>query len=105
MSFTGEEDHSISLEDASKLTANYRKSAGKDTIKAGFFGKATINKIIDQKDCVGIRIYYGQQEDGKPNLVLVGAKANEDDILDGVIAERQVPCPPNCAAANELTSD
>ncbi|MFH1853462.1 MAG: hypothetical protein ABIA75_14075 [Candidatus Neomarinimicrobiota bacterium] len=105
MSFTGNENHSISLEEASKLTANYRKSAGEDAVIAGFVGKTAIENIINQADCVGIRFYFGQHDDGKPDLVLVGAKANMGDLIDGIITERLIPCPPNCAPANVLNSD
>lgn len=105
MTFTGNEDHSISLEDASKLTANYQKNAGANDRKAGFFGKSAIHSILDQDDCVGIRIYFGQDEDGVPELVLVGAKADMDDIVNGVIAEKMIPCPPNCSSENALISD
>ncbi len=104
MAFTGNEDHSISLKDAAKLTANYRKNAGPNAILAGFFGKETLKKILDQDDCVGIRFYYGQDDMGTPKMVLVGTKANEDDLIDGIIAERSWPCPPNCGNKNVLNS-
>ncbi len=104
MAFTGREDHSITLEDAAKLTRNYRESAGAEAIKAGFFGKDTLQRIIDQDGCAGIRIYYGKEDDDTPQLVLVGADADENDIIRGVIAQRQIPCPPFCGKDNELNS-
>lgn len=104
MTFTGNENHSITLEEASKLTANYRKSAGSGARLAGFFGKTTIEKLLEQEGCVGLRVYYAQDDEGTPEMVLVGAKADEDDII-GIIAERVVPCPPNCGTANPLNSD
>jgi len=105
MSFTGNEDHSMTLEEAAELTANYRKNAGENAIKAGFFGQEALNEILKQEDCVGIRIYYGEESDGTPKLVLVGAKANEDDIISGTICEKHAPCPPYCGVANALNSD
>ena len=103
MAFTGSEDHSISLQEASQLTANYRSQAGDGAVLASFFGKQTIQKILDQEDCVGIRIYYGL-ENSTPVLVLVGAKANEDDIISGELAQTGVQCPPVCGSANDLNS-
>jgi len=105
MSFTGNEDHSMTLEEAAELTANYRESAGEDAVKGGFFGQEALNEILKQEDCVGIRIYYGEDSKGIPKLVLVGAKANEDDMTGGVICEKHIPCPPDCGSANPLNSD
>lgn len=105
MTFTGNEDHSITLEEAAQLTANYRHNAGEKAIKGGFFGKTTFKNIIDQKGCVGIKFYYGQKSDGTPCLVLVGADAAENDMTGGLIAERELPCPPYCGMANVLNND
>lgn len=105
MTFTGNEDHSISLEDAAKLTANYRSNAGPNPALAGFFGEETLKQILNQTHCVGIRIYYGEENDGTPTLVLVGADEDENDLIDGKIAERELPCPPYCSVQNTLNSD
>lgn len=105
MSFTGKKDHSISINDAAELTRNYRESSESGAIIAEFFGREALERILAQEGCVGIRCYYGQKEDGKPALVLVGADANEEDLLDGSeIAQAGDPCPPNCASANPLNS-
>ena len=105
MGFTGNEDHSITLEDAAKLTANYRRNAGEKAIKGGFFGNTALKAIIDQEECVGIKFYYGQKDDGTPCLVLVGADADENDMTKGRLAEREFPCPPYCGENNVLNSD
>lgn len=104
MSFTGSEDHTISLAEASKLTKNYREKAGAEAIKAGFFGKETLLRILDQDGCVGIRFYYGEEDAGTPVMVLVGANSDGNDLIDGEIAERSVPCPPHCGGGNALNS-
>lgn len=105
MSFTGEENHSISIEDAAELTKNHRNASESGTIRAEFFGREALESILDQEGCVGIRCYYGKKEDGTPALVLVGADANEEDMLEeDKIAQAGNPCPPNCASANALNS-
>ena len=104
MAFTGNEDHEISLSEAAQLTANYRDSAEPGSVKAGFFGKSAIEEILEQEKCVGIRIYYAQEEDGTPTFVVVGVEENEDDLVEGKIAEAPTPCPPNCGSANVLNS-
>jgi hypothetical protein len=110
MAFTGNEDHSISLLDAAELTKNYR-DAGINGVKAEFFGKTTLEGILDQQNCVGLRIYFGLKlgELGEPDklcLVITGAKANEDDIIDeDYLAEFGLPCPSRCGTSNVLNSD
>ena len=104
MPFTGNEDQKISLEVASKLTKRYREATGTGAILGGYISQSALKKILDQDDCVGIRYYYGQEEDGTPQAVIVGVLANEDDIDDGEIAERAICCPPTCGKKNSLNS-
>jgi hypothetical protein len=99
MSFTGNEDHSISLQDAVALTSRYQQR-NPNAVKAEFFGRDAIKAILDQEGCVGIRIYYGLDENGKNHLVLVGADADENDLHEGVLAERAQQCPPICPTNN-----
>ena len=105
MSFTGNENHSISLQNASDLTANFRANHP-SAIKGFYFGKATLLSILNQSDCVGIRIYYGEDSSTVPVpcLVITGVKANEDDMETGVLAEYGTPCPPHCGTSNALNS-
>jgi hypothetical protein len=64
-------------------------------------GNTNVQKIINQVDCVGIRIYNGYDAaTAKMNQVLVGVNNNGDDMIDGVIIDRLVPCPPYCSALN-----
>jgi hypothetical protein len=103
MSFTGNENNSISLQDASELTARYREMGGGE-ILGGYISRNSIMKILSQPDCVGIRYYYGTNENGNPELVIVGVKASEDDLYDGEVMERAILCPPVCAGRNPLNS-
>ena len=104
MQFKKNEDHSITLDEAGKLTRNHQNKAGKDAIKAEFFGKEVIQNIIIQENCVGIRVYYGQKDNGTPAVVLVGADANGNDLTQGIIAEKGLPCPPFCPENSTLIS-
>lgn len=103
MSFTGEENHEISLAQASTWTKDYRDLDPKAT-KGHFFGKNAIQNILNQTDCVGIRIYYGLDGDGAKQLIISGATANEDDLYEGLLAERSRPSPPFGGANNPLNS-
>jgi hypothetical protein len=104
MSFTGNEDHSISLTAAAHLTANYRASVATGSTIGHFFGKDAISDILAQTDCVGIRIYYGLKDDGEKQLVICGVTANGDDLYNGELAERSFICPTDCATNNPLNS-
>jgi len=104
MSFTGNEDHSITLADAAVLTKKYRDSVAAGTRIAGFFGRAAIEAILAQADSVGIRYYHGINDRSEPVLVLVGADADENDLYQGVLAEAAMPCPTRCSSANALNS-
>jgi len=104
MPFTGKEDHSITLQEAAKLTGNYRTKAEKGAKKGGFFGKDILQKILDQESCVGIRIYFGEADNGTSEPILVGVDAMENDLIGGLLAERYVPCPPFCGEKNVLNS-
>jgi hypothetical protein len=104
--FTGNESHDISLQDAANLTANYRDqfASGTNYIKGEFFGKSAIQTLLNQDECVGLRIYYGLDDQKVQKLVIVGVLANEEDMIDGNILEIGSPCPPICGSSNILNS-
>ena len=102
--FTGLEDHEISVMDASALTRNYREKAGKNAIKGGFFGGAAVQQLLEQEGVVGLRYYYAQERDGRPVLVIVGVDQYGNDLVDGFLLERGIPCPPFCGWVNSLNS-
>lgn len=104
MSFTGNEDHSISLNDAAKLTKRYRDSVPTGSTIAHFFGKDAIQAILNQENCVGIRIYYGLNADDVKQLVAVGVTADENDMFNGLLAEKSFLCPAQCSTNNPLNS-
>ena len=102
--YTGMEDHTISIEDASALTRNYRMQAGKGAIKGGFFGRAAIEQVLSQEGVVGIRYYYAKENNERPVLILVGVDEFGKDLYEGFVCERAMPCPPYCGGFNPLNS-
>jgi hypothetical protein len=104
MPFTGNENHQISLHDAAELTANFRNSHPIGTTIGLFYGKASIQSILNQPNCVGIRIYYAQEQNSESTLVIVGTDANGDDIENGILAEYGIKCPNICSKPNLLNS-
>lgn len=87
------------------MTKNYRDSVSSGATIAHFFGKTAIQDILDQEDCVGIRLYYGLDADGVKQIIAVGVLANENDMYTGLLAERTKRCPQDCSAANPLNSN
>jgi hypothetical protein len=106
MSFTGNEGAFISLSEAAVLTSNYRNSGQPNPILGQFLGAEKLQDLLKQTDCVGLRIYYGKNAQGKPTIVVVGVDRNEDDILteEPLILDQSMPCPPTCGHSNELNS-
>lgn len=101
MSFNGNEGEPISLKLGGTMTAKYRNN-NVGARKGHFFGRNILNQILDQEGCMGIRMYYAENEDGEKELVIVGADANEDDMLE-LVADISSPCPP-CGGGNPLNS-
>ncbi len=104
MAFNGDEGSVVTLAEASGWTANYRRTVPAGEIISQFVGRNKLMEILNQDDCMGVRIYYGIGDDGKKNLILVGAEADENDMVDGIIVERLSPCPPLCPGRNPLNS-
>lgn len=104
MSYTGNEDHDISLTEAAHLTENYRNEAGTSATIAHYFGSNAIQAILDQENCVGIRIYYGLKDNGEKQLVITGVNSAGNDLYNGLLAERSLSCPTDCSASNPLNS-
>ena len=99
MEFTGKEEHTISAEEAHKLVRKHQYQHP-NAVKAEFFSRDFIEKLLAQDDCVGMRIYFGLDDKSVQKLVLTGTKANGDDILPGEIGEMGQPCPPLCGEVN-----
>ncbi len=104
MAFTGNEDHSISLKDASRLTRKYRDTAGAAAVLGGYLGKTAVQSLLDQTDGAGIKFDYGKEENGTMQLVILGVTASEQDLDKDLLMERSFPCPPYCGPPNSLNS-
>lgn len=101
MNFTGNEKHLVSLQEAAEYTARYRKKNNitlHDTksVRGAFFSKIPLLKLINQEGAVGFRYYYGLMEDGMPCLVLTAVTSANVDMVNGILMEFSIPCPPDC---------
>lgn len=102
MAFNGTEGGAITLQTGADLTAKYRRENPSET-KGHFFGKDILNELLTQSGCMGIRMYYGIGASGQKELVLVGADADENDMLE-LVADLSLPCPGLCGNSNVLNS-
>lgn len=87
----------ISQEQAKVLiTAFDTKFPGE--VVSSFIGANNVRHILDQENCIGLRIYNGYDDENKKiSLVLVGVDTEGKELLEGgIIYDRMVTCPPIC---------
>lgn len=101
--FKGDGNHVVTLDVAARYVQNFRNNPVAPAIKGGYFGRNIFDKILAQPGAFGIRYYYAAKDDGSPTLVLVGVDSAGNDIVQGVIGEVTLPCPPFCSLSNALT--
>ena len=88
----------ISEQKAKELIAEFAiKFPGE--VVSSFIGAANVNNILEQEDCIGLRIYNGYDAvEKKISLVLVGVDKSDNDILTGaIIYDKLITCPPICS--------
>lgn len=88
----------ISQEQAKTLIDAFAKKFP-GQIVSSFIGGNNVKKILDQEDCIGVRIYNGYNDAAqKISLVLVGVNSSEEDLLEnGIIYDEILTCPPFCS--------
>jgi len=92
----------ISKSEAEKFTHTFQ-SKNPNSNTSYFVGSDKVNKILEQDDCIGIRIYNGLKANTEyHNRVLVGVNSKGEDMVDGVILEELAVCPPFCHKNSSL---
>jgi len=95
----------IPLEEAIEFT-HASQSRNPNATKSFFAGSNKLTRILEQEGCIGIRIYNGyDSEADRTNLVLVGVNESGEDMTDGVIVEKLIPCPHVCPKSSPLIID
>ena len=100
--YTGNENHTITLDQAVKYIQNFKSFPATPSIKGAYFGRSAFDKILAQSGCIGIRYYYAKKDDGTPTIVLVGVDGAGNDITAGILSDDGWPCPPMCGGPNPL---
>ncbi len=104
LELSGSEGEFVTLEYAANLTANYRQQSDAHSRFSHVFGVEKLMAIINQAECVGVRVYYGLDDEGNQELVLIGTDAAGNDIFTGPMVNRGIFCPPHCSDPNGLNS-
>jgi len=86
-------DHRISLEQGFALIERHRKQHP-GSIQSFTFDRSIFADILAQPGCVGVRMYYAQEADGAPTLVLAGINAQGKDL--NILGDDAVRCPSTC---------
>jgi hypothetical protein len=100
-------DHLISVAQAVAMTSQFRAAAKSEDVRAWLFDRRSVDVILAQPGCAGLRIYRAVGQDG-PQVVLVGTDKDGNDLVPakatdpGLVAERAWPCPPDCGKASIL---
>jgi len=87
----------ITQEQAKTLIDAFAKKFPGEVVSS-FIGGDNVKKILEQEDCIGLRIYNGYNDaEQKISLVVVGVNSNEEDMLEnGIIYDEMALCPPIC---------
>ena len=87
----------ITAEQAKTLIAGFAKKFPGQVVSS-FIGGDNVKKILEQNNCIGLRIYNGYDDvEQKISLVLVGVDQEEKDMLEAeIIYDQMATCPPLC---------
>lgn len=87
----------ITQEEAKELISAF-KTKFPGEVTSSFIGANNVKNILDQENCIGVRIYNGYDDvNEKISLVLVGVDLNENDMLEKeIIYDKINTCPPAC---------
>jgi len=98
-------NHSIDLREAKKLTKNFRTHASPNAVIGGAIRKEALLSVLNQTDCIAIRVYFAKTDDGENELVIVGMDSSGKDMIQGELLERIWPCPPYCDELSPLRGE
>jgi hypothetical protein len=84
--------HDIDISRAREFIHNFQEENGEAV--ALLFNREKIEKILNQKDCEGLRIYLALKKDGEKTVIIVGHDGSDRDInadLSEFVAEYGIP--------------
>ncbi|MCL9807628.1 hypothetical protein NAT51_19050 [Flavobacterium amniphilum] len=85
----------ITLQEAQDYVSEFKKNYP-DEVTSFFVGKNHIKDILNQEDCIGLRVYNGYDyAEARMNQVFIGVNSDEND-MKGLIVNKTTVCPPIC---------
>lgn len=110
--YDGSDGGRIDLATARQWAQNFRNANPKpDEIRSHYYGRNTLDDILAQQDCTGIRVYYAINAAGSKELMVVGVDSKGNSMLpksagtapgDNAIMDNSYPCPPICWPPQDL---
>lgn len=95
--------HVITLQEAIAMTHAFQNSLQfSGQTKAGLVDAAAVMNLLNQPNCVGMRVYFALKPNNILTTVLVGTDNNGEDIASGILLDDLVSCPPYCPVNSPL---
>ncbi len=104
--FNGSDGGRIDLSTARTWAKNFRDAnPGPMVVKSHYYGRDTLDQILAQPGCTGIRVYYAINDNRERDLLVVGVDNKGNNMLpasaglapgDMSIMDNSYPCPPIC---------
>ncbi|WP_375436737.1 hypothetical protein [uncultured Hymenobacter sp.] len=88
--FNSKAGEAINSKEAGKQTKKYRKDHKEKTVYANYCGRFAIEQILNNKACVGLRIYRAMSEKGDYGIVVVGVNSAGKDITEGIVTTQSL---------------
>ena len=94
--FNGNEPHEVPADRGKGYIRAWRAQNEGARIRAHFFGRDVLAKMLAEPNVVGLRLHHARGEQGDETVVITGVDAAGNDLWEGTIAEQSYPCPPYC---------
>lgn len=97
----------VSIDQARQLVRRYEGSAAASIIRSHYFGERIVSETISQPFCIGLKVQYATDDDGRRKLILTAVFSSErsngrtggtnDDEVTG---DFSFPCPSTCPSSS-----
>lgn len=100
-------DHTIDRQAAAAMVRRHRQQLPPQAARpakgeyGGMFNKDQVLTLLQQQGAKYLRFYYGQNDQGERELILVAADEDMNDI-QAMTLDGHYPCPPLCPEGGDL---
>ncbi len=110
--YNGSDGGRIDLTTARQWVKNFRDAnQSPSEIVSHYYGRNTLDQILSQPGCTGIRVFYGINDSQEKELLVVGVDNKGNNMLpaspvvvpgDNSVMDNSYPCPPFCPPGETL---